>query len=66
MHLTGACARAMTKKKPQAPIYTDDDLVDSADALLRAIEQEPVPPAIEQLARKLQAAIRERWRANVE
>ena len=56
----------MTKKKPQAPIYTDADLVDSADALLRAIEQEPVPPAIEQLARKLQAAIRERWRANVE
>ena len=56
----------MTKKKPQAPVLTDDDLVDSADALLRAIEQEPVPPAIEQLARKLQAAIRERWRANAE
>lgn len=49
-----------------APAGTEDDLAKHAAALLHAIEQEPVPPAIRDLAHKLQAAIDKRWRPDAE
>jgi hypothetical protein len=36
---------------------TDDKVVETAAALLRAMKGEPVPPRIEELARQLQEAL---------
>lgn len=57
----------MKIKKEQDPATGNgQDLAKHGAALLSAIEQEPVPPAIEDLARKLQAAIDKRRRSDAD